>query len=115
MQRRTILSALLGSALVTRHALTGTAWAQEAAWPTKAIKMIVPFAPGGAADAGARLIENIGGAGGKVGIRQVARARRRLHHWLWPRRHTGTGAADLPQPRLRSVEGSHTAGPNRER
>ena len=89
MQRRTILSALLGSALVTRHALTGTAWAQEAAWPTKAIKMIVPFAVGGAADAGARLtalelsraldqpvyVENIGGAGGTLGIRQLARAR----------------------------------------
>ena len=89
MQRRTILSALLGSALVTRHALTGTAWAQEAAWPTRAIKMIVPFAPGGASDAGARLsaqelsraldqpvyVENIGGAGGTVGIRQLARAR----------------------------------------
>ena len=89
MQRRTILSTLLGSALVTRHALTGTAWAQEAAWPTRAIKMIVPFAPGGASAAGARLsaqelsraldqpvyVENIGGAGGTVGIRQVARAR----------------------------------------
>jgi tripartite-type tricarboxylate transporter receptor subunit TctC len=89
MQRRTILSALLGSALVTRHALTGTAWAQEAAWPTRPIKMVVPFAAGGASDVGARLIageisraldqpvyiENIGGAGGTVGIRQVARAR----------------------------------------
>lgn len=42
MQRRTILSALLGSALVTRHALTGTAWAQEAVWPTRPIKMVVP-------------------------------------------------------------------------
>lgn len=30
MQRRTILSALLGNALVTGQALTGTAWAQEA-------------------------------------------------------------------------------------
>ncbi len=81
MQRRTILSALLGSALVTRHALTGTAWAQEAAWPTRPIKMVVPFAAGGASDVGARLIageisraldqpvyiENIGGAGGTVG------------------------------------------------
>ena len=56
MQRRTILSALLGNALVTGQALTGTAWAQEAVWPTRPIKMVVPFAAGGAADAGARLI-----------------------------------------------------------
>ena len=56
MQRRTILSALLGNALVTGQALTGTAWAQEAVWPTRPIKMVVPFAAGGAADVGARLI-----------------------------------------------------------
>jgi tripartite-type tricarboxylate transporter receptor subunit TctC len=64
----------------------GAAWAQN--YPTKAINMIVPFAPGGASDIVARIIspllgkelgqqiivDNRGGASGNIGIQYAARA-----------------------------------------
>src|SRR3954468_8816009 len=71
--------------------LAGLAFAaavQAQAWPTKPVKFIVPFPPGGATDISARLIgqklgdmwgqtviiENRGGAGGGVGATEAARA-----------------------------------------
>ena len=65
-----------------------TAMAQGAAYPHKAIKLVVPYAPGGSADIAARLvtdewgkalggslfIENKGGAGGNIGVDMVAKA-----------------------------------------
>lgn len=62
--------------------------AQDAAWPSKQITMIVPFPPGGQADFAARpvaeamkrlwgqnvVVENRGGAGGAVGNAAAARA-----------------------------------------
>ena len=76
---------LLG-AVVAGLALSGAALAQS--WPTKPVKFIVPFPPGGATDISARLlgeqlsriwgetviIENRGGAGGGVGAAEAARA-----------------------------------------
>lgn len=64
------------------------ALAQPAAYPNKAIKLVVPYAPGGSADIAARLItdewgkalggslfiENKGGAGGNIGVDMVAKA-----------------------------------------
>ena len=65
------------------------AHAEDAAsFPSKSIKIVVPFAPGGAADIAARIVaqatsaetgwqfyvENISGAGGLVGAQAVARA-----------------------------------------
>ena len=68
--------------------LTAPALAQGG-WPSQAMRIVVPFAPGGTADIPARLIadhlsrrlgrsvvvENRSGAGGAVGIRAVAQAR----------------------------------------
>jgi tripartite-type tricarboxylate transporter receptor subunit TctC len=62
------------------------AWSQ--AWPTRFVRMVVPFAPGGGGDALARplaqrlsevwgqqvVIENRGGAGGNVGAQAVAQS-----------------------------------------
>jgi tripartite-type tricarboxylate transporter receptor subunit TctC len=64
-----------------------TAWAQ-ADWPSKPIKIVVPYAPGGSSDMLGRLIarhlqdalkqavvvENKGGAGGVIGSKEVAKA-----------------------------------------
>lgn len=64
------------------------AMAQPTGYPNKAIKLVVPYAPGGSADIAARLvtdewgkalggslfIENKGGAGGNIGVDMVAKA-----------------------------------------
>jgi tripartite-type tricarboxylate transporter receptor subunit TctC len=61
--------------------------AQDAAWPTKPVKVIVPYSPGGSSDALGRLVtvglteafkqnfvvENKGGVGGMLGSQQVAK------------------------------------------
>ena len=66
--------------------LPGAAWAQT--FPAKPVRLIVAYPPGGATDIVARaiapkagevlgqplIIENQGGAGGKIGAQQVARA-----------------------------------------
>ena len=67
-------------------ALTIPAWAQT--WPTRTIRLVVPWAPGGLVDGGGRIIaealtrslgqsvvvENVAGAAGTLGAEQVARA-----------------------------------------
>jgi len=83
MQRRTLITAALASATL---GLAGGAWAQ--AYPSKPIRLIVPFAPGGTTDiiarvvsekAGATLgqtlvVENKGGGGGSIGALEVIKA-----------------------------------------
>lgn len=83
--RRTLLAGLAaGTAAV---ALPGMARAQ-AAYPTKPVKLIIPFPPGGSTDIVGRLlasrlgpvlgqtvvVENRGGAGGTIGGAEIARA-----------------------------------------
>ncbi|MBN9373074.1 tripartite tricarboxylate transporter substrate binding protein [Hydrogenophaga sp. YM1] len=95
--RRALGAALGASALL---ALAAPALANEAAWPTKPIRVIVTFPPGGSADAIVRaigprvseklgqplVIENRPGAGGNIGLTAVAKAE--------PDGHTvGLGAA----------------------
>ena len=80
--RRALLALVLGAAVVP------AAQAQGSNWPSKPIKVVVNFPPGGAADTIARaisqplqdalgqpvLIENRGGANGNIGGENVARA-----------------------------------------
>jgi tripartite-type tricarboxylate transporter receptor subunit TctC len=90
MYRRSFLS--LAAGLVATSALTtfsGTASAQTApAWPDKPVKLILPYAPGGATDLIGRpwadrltqefkqqfVIENKGGASGMIGTEAAARS-----------------------------------------
>jgi tripartite-type tricarboxylate transporter receptor subunit TctC len=73
----------LGLAIVA-----GIAGAQAQNYPSRPITLVVPFPPGGSTDAAARImaermraplgqpivIENVGGAGGSIGVARVARA-----------------------------------------
>lgn len=83
--RRTLLQRSAAGAAIT--AGSGAARAQEA-WPTRSIRIVVPFAPGGSSDIAARLlaprlgdllgqtvvVENRGGGGGNLAAEYVARA-----------------------------------------
>jgi tripartite-type tricarboxylate transporter receptor subunit TctC len=76
----------MAAACVLAWSLIGFAAAQE--WPSRAVRLIVPFPPGGGADAIARIvsarlseawgqqviIENRGGAGGNIASEAVARS-----------------------------------------
>jgi tripartite-type tricarboxylate transporter receptor subunit TctC len=68
--------------------LAGVTGAEAQTYPSRPITLIVPFPPGGSTDAAARImaermriplgqsvvIENVGGAGGSIGVGRVARA-----------------------------------------
>jgi tripartite-type tricarboxylate transporter receptor subunit TctC len=85
MHRRDFLG-LAGATLAA--GLSSRAWAQAQGWPDRAVKIIVPYAPGGATDAIARpwaeklsqafgqqfVIENRGGAAGMIGTEAAAKA-----------------------------------------
>jgi tripartite-type tricarboxylate transporter receptor subunit TctC len=82
-RRQLILVAAVGATL----GMSGPLWAQ-AAWPSKPLRIVVPFSPGGTTDLLARVlapelsqalgqpvvIENKGGAGGNIGADAVAKA-----------------------------------------
>jgi len=86
--RMTALSAVLASSVFALTAYSGNAQAQAGAWPTKSIRVVVPFAPGSFTDTAARtvgaelskqlgqtiVVENIGGAGSTLGTDIVAKS-----------------------------------------
>jgi tripartite-type tricarboxylate transporter receptor subunit TctC len=83
MQRRILIAASLTAAL---GGATGSAFSQG--YPTKPVRLVVPFAPGGTTDIIARvvsekvgtalgqtmIVENKAGGGGSVGATEIARA-----------------------------------------
>jgi tripartite-type tricarboxylate transporter receptor subunit TctC len=85
MNRRTLLSGV-ALALATTH--LGRGWAADA-WPSKTVRIIVPFAPGGGADSSARvlaevlgpklgqsvIVENKPGAGSAIGVMAAAQSK----------------------------------------
>jgi tripartite-type tricarboxylate transporter receptor subunit TctC len=84
LHRRNVLQ--LAGAAAAAVAAPNVVWAQ--AWPARAVRVIVPFTPGGPTDLFARLIapklsdqfgqqfyvENVGGAGGNIGAGRAAQA-----------------------------------------
>lgn len=85
--KQLLFAAGLGSVLALGGAIT-PAFAQADAWPTRPVRIVVPFAAGGTTDLFGRLlaqgfaesfkqsfvVENRAGAGGNIGAQQVARA-----------------------------------------
>ncbi len=79
---------LLPALIALVFGVCASAFAQKAEWPSKPVRMIVPFGAGGAADVTARLfsdhlsqafgqqfvVENRSGGGGLIGAQAVARA-----------------------------------------
>lgn len=86
MQRRALLSMLLAGATISALGPAGKARAQPSVWPDRPLRLVVPFPPGGAIDAMARLlapvlqaelgqpvtVENRSGAGGTLGTAAAA-------------------------------------------
>ena len=79
---------ILRSAAAIGALLLSATFVKADEWPTRPVTMVVPFAPGGPADAVGRIlasrvsetlgheviVENVGGGGGMLGGSRVARA-----------------------------------------
>ncbi len=88
MSNKAQFGAWLASSILCVALLPSSAQAQAPAWPTKPIKIIVAYPPGGTTDIAGRLlaerltaslgqqvlVENRAGAGGMIGAQSVARA-----------------------------------------
>lgn len=84
--RRAFIRASIAAASAPMALLAPTAQAQTGAWPSKPVRIVVPYAPGGLSDAVARLlaerlalgqpviVDNKPGGGGVIGMGVVAKA-----------------------------------------
>ncbi|MGE0310087.1 MAG: Bug family tripartite tricarboxylate transporter substrate binding protein [Lautropia sp.] len=98
--RRRRAAAAAGAAVLAAAAtlaLPARALAQDGNWPSKPIRVVLPFPPGGPSDIVMRVaaermqsalkttivIENKPGAGGNIGAADVARATPDGYTWLW--------------------------------
>lgn len=86
LHRRSLLAAAAAASLLAAYPASQVV-AQEAAWPNRTVRIVVPFAPGGSADVAARflaprlsaklgqqvVVENRPGAGGTLAVGQVAK------------------------------------------
>jgi tripartite-type tricarboxylate transporter receptor subunit TctC len=86
MRRRDFL--VMSSAALAGGALSRRASAQSANWPSRPVKLIIPYAPGGASDIVGRpwadalsqsfgqsfVVENRGGAAGAIGVEAASKA-----------------------------------------
>ena len=111
MRRREFLQ-LAGSSAMTAAGLSTGAAAQAATWPDKPVKMIVPFAAGGATDLLARpwadllgkafnqqfIIENRGGASGLIGAEAAFKSAPDGHTFLF-----SSNSTTVFQPLLRKT------------
>jgi tripartite-type tricarboxylate transporter receptor subunit TctC len=103
---------LIAAAALAAGALTAPAHAQQQAWPTRTITIVVPFAPGGSNDVIARqmapkfqaalgqnvVVENRAGAGSVVGANHVARSAADGHTLLFVSSSLSTTAATQDTP-----------------
>ncbi|WP_353172359.1 Bug family tripartite tricarboxylate transporter substrate binding protein [Paracandidimonas soli] len=88
LRRRALLGGMAGLTAAFALGAPAASQAQETDWPTKPIRLVVPFPPGGSTDAVGRMlgnllaerlgqsviIENRGGASGTIGSNVVAKA-----------------------------------------
>src|SRR5919198_4427918 len=88
LQRRALITLLGGAAALLAASMLAAGAAAAQTYPSRPVTLVVPFPPGGATDAIARIlqdsmsqslgqqlvIENVGGAGGMIAAARAARA-----------------------------------------
>ena len=125
MKRRDFLK--LSAAAAASGAVSRRASAQAAAWPARPVKLIIPYAPGGASDIIGRpwadalsqsfgqqfVIENRGGAAGMIGVEAALEGRARRLHVPADAVGGDVGAAAVATDALRSAEELHAGRPHR--
>ena len=124
MRRREFLG-LAGATLVA--GVSTQSGAQAADWPERPVKLILPYAPGGATDLIGRpwadklsqafgqqfVIENRGGASGIIGTEAVAKVGAGRLHVSAHAQRPAHRAAEPAQDALRSGQELHARGPRR--